>query len=85
MRLFTLACILLLGITFSLIAFFLTRTAERDRVEQEFDWRTRVHLEALRTNLERFEESLYTLRDLFQSGGTISSATTPIIGTTGTT
>ena len=70
----TLACIVSLGVAFSLIAFFLTRGAERDRVEQEFDWRTRVHLQALRTNVERFEECLYTLRDLFQSNARVDYA-----------
>ncbi len=67
MRIFPLACILLLGVGLSLIAFFFIRGNERERIEQEFEWRTRSHLEALRTNLERSEECLFTLRDLFQS------------------
>jgi len=72
MRIFPLACILLVGVGFSLLAFFLIRRNEQERIEQEFDWRTRSHIEALRTNLERSEECLYTLRDLFQSASYVT-------------
>ncbi|EDY20647.1 multi-sensor hybrid histidine kinase [Chthoniobacter flavus Ellin428] len=72
MRILTLGCIVLLGMSCALVAFFLTRNSERERAEQEFAWRTRRHLEALRVNLERSEECLYTLRDLFQSTGGVS-------------
>lgn len=74
MRILTLGCIVLLGVSCALVAFFLIRNGERDRAEQEFAWRTRRHLEALRVNLERSEECLYTLRDLFQSTGGVSYA-----------
>ena len=74
MRIFPLACILLLGVGLSLVAFFLIRHTERERIEQEFDWHTRSHCEALRTNLERSEECLYTLRDLFQSTAYVTPA-----------
>ena len=57
-----------------MLAFFLIRRNERERIEQEFDWRTRSHMEALRTNLERYEEGLYTLRDLFQSASYVTPA-----------
>ncbi len=74
MRIFPQACILLLGVGLSLIAFFLIRHTERERTEQEFAWRTRSHLERLRVNLERSDECLYTLRDLFQSSGDVTYA-----------
>ncbi|MEP6668044.1 MAG: CHASE domain-containing protein [Chthoniobacter sp.] len=74
MRIFPLACILLLGIGLSLSTFFLIRRNERERIEQEFAWRTRSHLEALRVNLERSEECLYTLRDLFESNADVTYA-----------
>ena len=73
-RLFPLACVVLLGGGLSLAAFFLVRMEERERVEQEFEWRARSHMVALRTNLERFEECLYTLRDIFQSSTNVTYA-----------
>ncbi|MEI9898505.1 MAG: CHASE domain-containing protein [Chthoniobacter sp.] len=67
------ACILLLGVGLALIAFCLTHSNERARAEAEFAWHTRSRLEALRINLERSEECLYTLRDLFRSSGSVSA------------
>ncbi len=74
MRVFPLVGVLCLGTVCALVAFFLTRVDERERVEREFAWRARSHLEALRTNLERSEECLYTLRDLFLSSDSVTFA-----------
>ncbi len=56
-----------LGAGISLAAFFFVRTDERERMEKEFEWRARSHAQALRGSIERLEESLYTMRDLFYS------------------
>ncbi|MEZ0254480.1 MAG: CHASE domain-containing protein [Chthoniobacter sp.] len=74
MRVFPLACVLSLGAICALVAFFLTRVDEGERVEREFSWRAHSHLEALRTNLERSEECLFTLRDLFLSSDQVTMA-----------
>ena len=74
MRVFPLACVVFLGAVCALIAFLLTRVDESERVEREFAWRAHSHLQALRTNLERSEECLYTLRDLFLSSDHVTLA-----------
>ena len=68
-RLFPLLCVVTLGLVLSLAMFYFARSREEERIEQEFAWRARSHMEALRTSLDRFEECLYTLRELFQSSG----------------
>jgi len=71
-RYFPLACVVGLGVALSLTAFYFARSHEQERIEQEFAWRARSHMEALRTNLERFEECLYTLRAIFQSSTNVT-------------
>jgi PAS domain S-box-containing protein len=66
-RLFPLLSVVILGLALSLATFYFARSREQQRIEQEFAWRARSHLEALRTSLDRYEECLYTLRDLFES------------------
>ena len=57
----------------SLGAFVLVRTWESERVEREFDWRVRSRVEALRTTLRGYEESLYALRDLYDSSEDVTA------------
>jgi PAS domain S-box-containing protein len=73
-RSFPLACVILGGVALSLTAFFFARSHEQERIEQEFTWRARSHLESLRANLDRFEECVYTLRDIFQASADVTLA-----------
>jgi PAS domain S-box-containing protein len=70
-RLFPLLSVVILGLALSLATFLFARSREQERIEQEFAWRARSHLEALRTSLGRYDECLYTLRELFQSSNSL--------------
>jgi len=56
-----------LGIAASAGAFALVRKGEHKRVTNEFRWRAHSQTEALRVSIRRYEECMYTLRDLFDS------------------
>src|SRR5688572_13876069 len=64
-RFLPLALTLCLGVALSLTAFYAVRTSENQRIEREFHWRARSQVQAVQVGVERFEECLYTLRDLF--------------------
>jgi PAS domain S-box-containing protein len=65
---------LLLGVGISIAAYFFVHRSEQQRIEGEFEWRSRSHAQALRVSIQRLEESLYTIRDVFHSSGNISYA-----------
>ncbi len=73
-RILPVAASLVLGAGLSVAAFLLVQRSERQRVEQEFTWRSRSHAQTLRVNIQRLEECLYTMRNVFQSSGHISYA-----------
>ncbi len=72
-RILPLALTFSLGVSISLAAFFLVRTTEQQRVEREFDWRARSHFQTLRTRVDRLEECLYTMRDLYYATAHVSA------------
>ncbi len=72
-RILPLALTFSLGVSISLAAFFLVRTNEQQRVEREFDWRARSHFQSLLGGVDRLEESLYTMRDLFYATAQVST------------
>ncbi len=73
-RLVPLALTFGLGAAISLAAFFLVRLNEEQRVEREFDWRARSHIQTLRVGVERLEECLYTMRDLYFASDHVSAS-----------
>lgn len=66
-RTFPVAAAICLGVALSIGAFALVRNVERRRVSNEFRWRAHTQTEALRVSIRRYEECIYTLRDLFDS------------------
>jgi PAS domain S-box-containing protein len=73
-RMVPVALTITLGAALSIAAFLYVLRSERQRVEDEFAWRSRSHAQALRVNIQRLEESLFTVRDVFQSSPHISYA-----------
>ncbi len=61
-----------LGVALSVAAFLLVQRSERQRVEAEFDWRARSQGGTLRTILDGYEETLHSLRNVFDASGNVS-------------
>jgi PAS domain S-box-containing protein len=60
------------GVVLSVAGFLLVRNWEQVRVEQEFEGRARRDGEALAVTLERYKETLYTLRVLFTASDEVT-------------
>ena len=58
---------LIAGGLLSLGAFLLVRSWEAERVGREFEWRVQSRVQALQTTLRGYVESLYAMRDLYDS------------------
>jgi len=58
------ATVTLLGIALSVGAFLLVRRYENRRVAREFQWHAQNRTEALREAVDRYEKSIYLMKDL---------------------
>ncbi len=69
-----LGLILLGGLGISVAAFAFVWHSEAVRMEREFEWRARSQAEALRSALINHEETLFTLRNLYDSSENVTAA-----------
>ena len=67
------ALVLSLGLILSLGIFLLVRRWDADRVVREFEWHARSAADDLREAVTRSEDSLYTLRDLYDSSENVTA------------
>ena len=67
MHVLVLGLTVLLGLAISLAAFVLVRNWEQERVQRAFEAQARKLAQNLAVTLENFEETLYTLRDVFSA------------------
>ena len=65
--------VLAAGLAVSLAVFFLVRRWDTERVTREFEWRARSAADDLRAAVSRSEDSLYTLRDLYDSSDSVTA------------
>ena len=63
---------LIAGAALSVGAFVLVRNWEAERVGREFEWRVQSRVHALQTTLRGYEESLYAMRDLYDSSDDVT-------------